>query len=60
LPRRSAKNCATAEAIFSGKSKIVAGSFKNQLQVLASRLLPDSIKARLHRRMLERQPEQRG
>jgi short-subunit dehydrogenase len=47
------------EAMFSGKSKIVAGSIKNDFQVLASHILPDSVKARLHRRMLERQPQQR-
>ena len=46
------------EAMFSGRSKVVAGSFKNELQVLVSRLLPDSVKARLHRRMLEQQPQQ--
>jgi short-subunit dehydrogenase len=48
-----------AEAMFSGKSKVVAGSIKNDLQVLASRFLPDGIKARLQRRMFEEEPVRR-
>ncbi|GAA4883445.1 SDR family NAD(P)-dependent oxidoreductase [Kitasatospora terrestris] len=41
------------EALMAGKDKIVAGSAKTKAQGLANKVLPDSIKARAHRRMAE-------
>jgi uncharacterized protein len=41
------------EALMAGKEKVVAGSFKNRAQVAAGRLLPDSAKAAMHRKMAE-------
>jgi uncharacterized protein len=41
------------EALMAGKERIVAGSTKNKIQAAASRLMPDRVKAELHRRMAE-------
>jgi short-subunit dehydrogenase len=41
------------DALMAGKEKVVAGSFKNRAQVAAGRFLPDSAKARMHRKMAE-------
>jgi short-subunit dehydrogenase len=41
------------EALMEGKERVVGGSFKNKLQVAASRVLPDSEKAEMHRKMAE-------
>jgi len=41
------------EALMAGEEKVVAGSFKNKLQVAAGRVLPDSVKADQHRKMAE-------
>jgi uncharacterized protein len=46
------------EALMSGEERVVAGSFQNKAQVLASRLIPDSVKARMHRSKTE--PEEDG
>ncbi|KPI00110.1 short-chain dehydrogenase/reductase SDR [Actinobacteria bacterium OV450] len=39
------------DALFAGKDKVVAGSLKTKAQGLASKVLPDSLKAEGHRRM---------
>ncbi|MEE1813789.1 SDR family NAD(P)-dependent oxidoreductase [Streptomyces sp. SP18ES09] len=41
------------DALFAGKDKVVAGSLKTKAQGLASKVLPDSLKAEGHRRMAE-------
>jgi short-subunit dehydrogenase len=41
------------EAMMKGKEKVVAGSAKTKLQGTASKVLPDSVKAEMHRRMAE-------
>ena len=41
------------EALMAGKEKVVAGSLKNKVQVAAAKVLPDSAKAAMHRRMAE-------
>ena len=41
------------EALMAGKERVVAGSMKNRVQAAASRLLPDRVKAELHRKMAE-------
>jgi short-subunit dehydrogenase len=41
------------DALMAGKEKVVAGSFKNRAQVAAGRLMPDSAKAAMHRKMAE-------
>ncbi len=41
------------EAMRKGDERVVGGGPKNKLQVIASRLMPDSIKARIHRKMAE-------
>jgi short-subunit dehydrogenase len=41
------------EAMIAGKDSVVAGSVTNKLQGAASRVLPDSVKAAVHRRMSE-------
>jgi uncharacterized protein len=41
------------EALMSGEERVVAGSFQNKAQVLAGRLIPDSVKARVHRKKTE-------
>ncbi|MEV4195740.1 SDR family NAD(P)-dependent oxidoreductase [Streptomyces toxytricini] len=41
------------DALFAGKDKVAAGSAKTKAQALANKVLPDSVKARMHRRMAE-------
>ena len=41
------------EALMAGKERVVAASMKTKLQGRTSRLLPDSAKAKLHRKMAE-------
>jgi short-subunit dehydrogenase len=41
------------EALMAGKERVVGGSVKNKVQVAASRVLPDSAKAEMHRKMAE-------
>ena len=41
------------EAMMDGKERAVAASLSTKLQARGSRLLPDSAKAELHRRMAE-------
>lgn len=41
------------EALMAGKERVVGGSFKNKVQVAASRVMPDKAKAELHRKMAE-------
>jgi short-subunit dehydrogenase len=41
------------DALMAGKERVVGGSFKNKLQVAASKVLPDSKKAEMHREMAE-------
>lgn len=41
------------EALMAGKEKVVAGSFKNKVQVAAGHVIPDRFKAEIHRGMAE-------
>jgi uncharacterized protein len=41
------------DALIAGDERVVAGSFKNKAQVAAGRVLPDSTKAGMHRKMAE-------
>ncbi len=41
------------EALMSGKDKLVAGSIKTKVQGATNKVLPDKVKAALHRRMAE-------
>jgi short-subunit dehydrogenase len=41
------------EALMAGAEKVIAGSFKNKLFGLAGRILPERVKAKMHRRMSE-------
>jgi uncharacterized protein len=41
------------EALMAGKERVVAGSLKNKVQAAASKVLPDSVKAEMHRKMAE-------
>jgi short-subunit dehydrogenase len=41
------------EALMAGEERVVAGSWKNKVQAAASRVLPDSAKAEMHRKMAE-------
>jgi short-subunit dehydrogenase len=41
------------DALMAGKEKVVAGAFKNRAQVVAGRIIPDSVKAEQHRQMAE-------
>ncbi|WP_031003395.1 SDR family NAD(P)-dependent oxidoreductase [Streptomyces sp. NRRL F-5727] len=41
------------DALFAGRDKVVAGSLKTKAQALANKVLPDSVKAAVHRRMAE-------
>ncbi|MEV4004989.1 hypothetical protein [Actinomadura sp. NPDC049753] len=36
------------EALMAGKDHVVAGSFKNKVQVAGSRAVPDTVKAKAH------------
>ena len=41
------------DALMAGKERVVAGAFKNKVQVAASGVIPDSVKAEKHREMAE-------
>jgi short-subunit dehydrogenase len=41
------------EALMAGEEKVVGGSFKNKLQTVAGKVIPDSKKAEMHRQMAE-------
>jgi uncharacterized protein len=41
------------DALIDGRAKVVGGSFKNKVQVAAGRVLPDGVKAEVHRKMAE-------
>jgi uncharacterized protein len=41
------------EALMAGKERVVSASMKTKLQGRSSRLMPDSLKARMHKRMAE-------
>ena len=41
------------DALMAGKEKVVGGSFKNKLQTVAGKVIPDSKKAEMHRQMAE-------
>jgi short-subunit dehydrogenase len=41
------------DALMAGKERVVGGSLKNKVQVAAGRVLPDSAKAEMHRKMAE-------
>lgn len=41
------------DAAMNGDERVVAGSFKNKLQASAGRVIPDSAKAEMHRKMAE-------
>jgi NAD(P)-dependent dehydrogenase (short-subunit alcohol dehydrogenase family) len=36
-----------------GREKVVGGSFKNKVQTIAGKVIPDSKKAEIHRQMAE-------
>ncbi len=41
------------EALIAGEEKVVGGSFKNKVQTVAGKVIPDSKKAEMHREMAE-------
>jgi short-subunit dehydrogenase len=41
------------EALMAGEEKVVGGSFKNKVQTIAGKVIPDSKKAEMHREMAE-------
>jgi short-subunit dehydrogenase len=41
------------EALMAGREKVVGGSFKNKVQAVAGKVIPDSKKAEMHRQMAE-------
>jgi short-subunit dehydrogenase len=41
------------EALMAGREKVVGGSFKNKVQTVAGKVIPDSKKAEMHRQMAE-------
>ncbi|HEX4307552.1 MAG TPA: SDR family NAD(P)-dependent oxidoreductase [Solirubrobacterales bacterium] len=41
------------EALMSGKEKVVGGSLKNKLQTAVAGVIPDKVKAEMHRKMAE-------
>jgi short-subunit dehydrogenase len=41
------------DALMAGREKVVGGSFKNKVQTVAGKLIPDSKKAEMHRQMAE-------
>jgi short-subunit dehydrogenase len=41
------------DALMAGREKIVGGSFKNKMQTVAGKVIPDSKKAEMHRQMAE-------
>ncbi|HEX3734429.1 MAG TPA: SDR family NAD(P)-dependent oxidoreductase [Solirubrobacterales bacterium] len=48
------------EALMAGQEKVVGGSFKNKLQTVAGKFVPDSKKAEMHREMAEPGSARRG
>jgi uncharacterized protein len=38
------------EALMAGREKVVGGSFKNKVQTVAGKVVPDSVKAEMHRK----------
>jgi uncharacterized protein len=45
------------DAMMSGDDKVVAGSFKNKVEAVVARVLPDSVKAKQHRNLAERKDD---
>jgi uncharacterized protein len=41
------------EALMAGKEKVVGGSFKNKVQTVAGKVVPDSVKAEMHRKIAQ-------
>jgi short-subunit dehydrogenase len=41
------------EALVAGREKVVGGSFKNKAQAVAGKVIPDSVKAEMHRKMAQ-------
>lgn len=41
------------EALMEGREKVVGGSFKNKAQTVAGKVIPDSVKAEMHRKMAQ-------
>ncbi len=41
------------EALMAGKDHVVAGSLMNKLQAVSGRILPETVKAELHRKQAE-------
>ena len=41
------------DALMKGEEKVVAGSLKTKVQGAASKVMPDSVKAKMHERMAE-------
>jgi uncharacterized protein len=41
------------EALMAGREKVVGGSFKNKAQTVAGKVIPDSVKAEMHRKMAQ-------
>jgi short-subunit dehydrogenase len=41
------------EALMKGKEKVVGGSMKTKVQGAAAKVMPDSVKAQMHRKMAE-------
>ncbi|MGN6815332.1 MAG: SDR family NAD(P)-dependent oxidoreductase [Solirubrobacterales bacterium] len=41
------------EALMAGREKVVGGSFKNKVQTVAGKVIPDSVKAEMHRKMAQ-------
>jgi short-subunit dehydrogenase len=41
------------EALMAGKERVAAGSMRNRVQAAASRLIPDRVKAQMHRKMAQ-------
>ena len=41
------------DALIAGKERVVGGSLMNKVQVAAGKVMPDSLKAEMHRKMVE-------
>ena len=41
------------DALMAGKEKVVSGSFKNKAQTVLGKVVPDSVKAEMHRKMAQ-------
>jgi short-subunit dehydrogenase len=41
------------EALMAGREKVVGGSFKNKAQTVLGKVVPDSVKAEMHRKMAQ-------